>query len=260
MRMKVYLDIIFLTNLIFDFIILLTVSLLLKRNKKIYRIIIGSFIGSLTLLILFIRMNSIELFLYKFIVSIIMIVSTFGFKNIKYTFKNIYYMYIVSIILGGFLTFINNTLSSYNQGILFLNNNVKLNIILSIILSIILIISYIKQTKNLKINYNKYYKIDIYFNNKNISLNAFLDTGNKLIDPYKKWPVILVNENKIDIKDKYLLVPYKTISGTGIIKCIKADKIYIDSIGYRNKFLIGLTSDINIDGVDCILNEILLEG
>ena len=260
MKMKVYLDIIFLTNLIFDFIILLTVSLLLKRNKKIYRIIIGSLIGSLTLIILFIRMNSIELFLYKFIVSIIMIVTTFGFKNIKYTFKNIYYMYIVSIILGGFLTFVNNTLSSYNQGILFLNNNIKLNITLSIILSIILVISYVKQNKTFKTNYNKYYKIDIYFNDKNISLNAFLDTGNKLIDPYKGWPVILVKEDKIDTNDKYIYVPYNTISDSGIIKCIKVNKIYIENIGFRNKFLIGLTNDINIDGVDCILNEILLEG
>ena len=260
MKMKVYLDIIFLTNLIFDFIILLTVSLLLKRNKKIYRIIIGSFIGSLNLLILFIRMNSIELFLYKFIVSIIMIIVTFGFKNIKYTFKNIYYMYIVIIILCGFLTFVNNILSNYTQGILFLNNNIRLNITLSIILSIVLIISYIKQTKNLKTNYNKYYKIDIYFNNKCISLNSFLDNGNKIIDPYKGWPVILVNKDKIDIDNKYLYVPYKTISTSGILKCIKVDKIYIDSIGFRNKFLIGLMDDINIDGVDCILNEKLLEG
>ena len=261
MKMKVYLDIIFLTNIIFDFIILLTVSLILKRNKKLYRIILGSIIGSLTLLILFIRMNNITLFIYKFLVSVLMIITTFGYKNIKYTFKNIYYMYLVSIILGGFLTFINNSLSNYNEGILFINNNVKLNIILSVILSIILLISYIKQIKKLKTNYNKYYKIDIYFTNKeDIKLNAFLDTGNKLIDPYNGWPIILVNEDKIKIKDKYIYVPYNTVSGSGLLKCIKVDNIYIENIGYRKKFLIGLTNNINIDGVDCILNEMLLEG
>ena len=257
--MKVYLDVIFFTNFIFDFIILLSISLILKRNTKIYRLLFGSLIGSLTLLILFIRMNNIELIIYKFIVSIIMITAAFGYKNHKYFFKNIYHMYLISMILGGFLTFVNNCLSNYSEGFLFINNNIKINIFISILLSIILLIGYIKQVKSLKTNYSKYYKVDIYINNKIITLNAFLDTGNKLIDPYNRRPIILVKNEKINM-DKYILVPYTTVSGNGLLKCIKADKIYIENIGYRNKFLIGLTNNINIDGVECILNERLMEG
>lgn len=255
--MKIYLDLLFITNYIFDFLILLSTSLILKRNIKIYKILLGAFFGSLTLIILFIRMNQIELFLYKLLVSIIMILVTFNFKNIKYTLKNLYYLYIISIILGGFLTFINNTIS---YGVLFKNVNNKLNVFSSILLSIILLIIYFKETIDLKTNYNKYYKVNIYFNNKNYIFNAFLDTGNKLIDPYKRRPIILVKEEKIKNIDNYLYVPYKTISGSGILKCIKADKIYIENIGYKKKFLIGLTNNINIDNVDCILNERLLEG
>ena len=258
--MKVYIDIIFLTNIIFDFIILLSVSLILKRNIKLYKIILGSLFGSFTLAILFIRMNNIELFLYKVIISIFMILITFGFKNIRYFFKNIYYMYLVSIIMGGFLTFINNNLSNYNEGLLFINSNIKINIFISILFSIILIISYIKNIKELKTNYNKYYKIDIYFNKNKISLNAFLDTGNKLIDPYKKRPIILVNENKLNINNNYILVPFNTITSHDLLRCIKVDKVYIENIGFRKNLLIGLTNNINIDSVDCILNEKLLEG
>jgi stage II sporulation protein GA (sporulation sigma-E factor processing peptidase) len=117
-----------------------------------------------------------------------------------------------------------------------------------------------KQIKELKTNYNKYYKIDIYLNNKIITLNAFLDTGNKLVDPYKGYPIILVNEDKIKDNYNYIYVPYNTISSDGLLKCIKPKKIYIEKIGYKNKFLIGLTNNISIDGVDCILNEKLLEG
>ena len=258
--MKVYLDIIFLTNIVFDFIILLSTSLILKRNAKLYRIILSSLFGSLTLLILFIRMNQIQLFLYKVIISIFMILISFSFKNIKYFFKNIYYMYLISMMLGGFLTFINNQLSNYNGGLLFINSNIKINIIISILLSIILLISYIKNIKELKINYNKYYKIDIYFNKTKLTLNAFLDTGNKLIDPYKKWPIILVKEDIININNKCMFVPYNTVSGSGLLKCIKVEKVYIESIGIRKKLFVGLTNNINIDGVDCILNEKLMEG
>lgn len=258
--MKVYLDIIFLSNIIFDFIILLSTSIILKRKVNIFRIIIATLFGSLTLLILFIRMNQLELFLFKIIVSIFMIIISFGFKNIKYFIKNIYYMYLISMILGGFLTFVNNTLSNYNNGFLFLNSNTKINLLLAFFLSFVLLLSYLKNIKELKTNYNKYYKIDIYFNKNKLSLNAFLDTGNKLVDPYKKRPIILVNEKLINNKYNYLLVPYNTISSNSLLKCIKAEKIYIDKIGYRKKFLIGLTNSINIDGVDCILNEKLMEG
>ena len=69
-----------------------------------------------------------------------------------------------------------------------------------------------------------------------------------------------MNEKLINNKYNYLLVPYNTISSNSLLKCIKAEKIYIDKIGYRKKFLIGLTNSINIDGVDCILNEKLMEG
>lgn len=247
--MKVYIDLIILINFIFDFIILISTSLILKRNIKIYKIILGAITGSLTILILFIRMSQIQLLIFKFIVSILMILVTFKYKNIKYFFKNLYHLYLISIILGGFLTFIDN-----------LNLSINRNIILSIILVILLVISYIKQIKELKTNYNKYYKIDIYLNNKSITLNAFLDTGNKLIDPYKGYPIIIVNEDKIKEEYNYIYVPYNTISSSGILKCIKPKKIYIENVGYKNKFLVGLIKNINIDGVDCILNEKLLEG
>ena len=211
------------------------------------------------MLMLFIRMTSLELFLYKILISIIMTLVTFNYKNIRYTLKNLYYIYIISIIIGGFLTFINNSLSNYNEGLIFINNNVKINLFVSILISIILIINYIRQTSNLKKENNKFYKVKIYSGNELITLNAFLDTGNKLIDPYKRRPIILVNEEKIESFD-CIYVPYNTISSSGIIRCVRADKIYIDGIGYKRKFLIGLTDKISMDGVDCILNERLLEG
>ena len=261
--MKVYLDLIFITNFLFDFIILLTTSLILKRNVKIYKILLGALFGSISILILFIRMNSIQLFLFKFIISILMIIITFSYKNIKYTMKNIYYLYLISIILGGLLYFINLQISTKNVGLLFVSNDISLNLIISILLSIIMSYSYIKQIRSLKTNYNKYYKVKLCFNDGSCTnVNAFLDTGNKLIDPYMKRPIILINDNKIDKKEKekIILVPYHTVSSDGILKCVNASKIYIDGILYKKKFLLGLTDKINIDGVDCILNEKLLEG
>ena len=199
--MKVYIDIVFFTNFLFDFILLLSVNIILKRNMKIYRIILGALTGTLTLLMLFIRMNSLTLFLYKLVISIIMVLITFNYKTIKYTFKNLYFLYIVSIIMGGFLYFINNQINVKNEGLIFITNNFSLNLILGIILSSIFIYFYIKETKDLKENYNKYHKLTLYINDITLNINAFLDTGNKLKDPYKGRPIVLVKEELIDYKD-----------------------------------------------------------
>ena len=69
-KMKLYLDLIFLLNIWFDFLLLLSVAWLLKRNIKIKRIFIGSLIGGVTIFILFINLGEIELFFFKIIVSI----------------------------------------------------------------------------------------------------------------------------------------------------------------------------------------------
>lgn len=261
--MKIYLDLILVLNFLFDFILLLSVSILLKRNTKIYKVILGSLVGSATMLYLFIRMNSITLFLFKFIISILMVIITFNYKNLKYTLKNMYYLYILSIVLAGTLYFINNNFLYNNDGFMFITEKRNINIVFVIVLSPLILYFYIKQSKNLKTNYNKYLKVDIYLKNGQIiRLNAFLDTGNKLIDPYKKRPIILINKNKIEMtkEEKILLVPYYNLENKGLLKCIVPSKIYIEGLGFKKKFLIGLSPNINIDGVDCILNEKLLEG
>ena len=81
------------------------------------------------------------------------------------------------------------------------------------------------------------------------------------MSPYNKSPVILVNKKIIkNIDDNYIYIPYSTVNSQNILKCIKVDKVIIEGIGERNNVLVGLTDDIRIDDVDCILNMKLLEG
>lgn len=263
-KMKIYLDLIMILNFVFDFLLLLSTSIILRRNISINRIILGAFIGGLSILFLFIKINSIQLFFFKIMISILMIIISFGFKDIRYFCKNLCFFYMASIILGGFLYFLNIQFSYKNNGIVFFNNGLSVNVIFLIIFSPIIIYIYIKQCKSLKNNYANYYRADLYLNSNHvIKLNAFLDTGNKLIDPYQKRPIILVNKKDLifDIKDyKTILVPYETVNDKGLLKCIKVNKIDIEGVGIKTKFLVGIMDDkISIDGVNCILNYRLLE-
>lgn len=243
-------------NFFFDFILLLTVSIILKRDAKITKIILGAFIGGLSMFFLFIKMTSLTLFIFKVFISILMVLVSFGYYNLKYTFKNILYLYSTSMILGGFLYFLNVEFSYKQQGLIFFHNGLSINVIFLIIFSPLILYLYIKQGIWLKYNYNNYYKVTIFMEDKIIKCKGFLDTGNNLIDPITNKPVILID---IDIGNNYYYIPYSGVS-KGLIKCFKADKVIINEKEYKKVIIGVLNHKIKIDGIDCLLNKKLLEG
>ena len=79
--MKVYLDGLLLLNFGIDFLLLYGTSRILKERVKMKRLILGSIVGSLSILLLFIELNSLELFIVKVGVSALIILSSFGRKG-----------------------------------------------------------------------------------------------------------------------------------------------------------------------------------
>lgn len=195
--------------------------------------------------------TSINRLLLELITIILMITIAFKYKNIRYFLTNILYTYILSILLGGLIYLFNSKVTL----------NIYLNYLVIIILSIEVMTLYIKESKKIKNTYNNYYKVDIYFKDKEkISLIGFLDTGNNLYDPYKKRPIILVDK-KYQKEDKFILVPYHTINGEGLLKCIKPEKVYIEKIGYKTNLLVAFSSSPStINGVEVLLHKELMKG
>ena len=195
--------------------------------------------------------TSINRLLLELIAIILMITIAFKYKNIRYFLTNMLYTYILSILLGGLIYLFNSKVTL----------NIYLNYLVIIILSIEVMTLYIKENKKIKNTYNNYYKVDIYFKDKEkISLIGFLDTGNNLYDPYKKRPIILVDK-KYQKEDKFILVPYHTINGEGLLKCIKPEKVYIEKIGYKTNLLVAFSSSPStINGVEVLLHKDLMKG
>ena len=260
--MKVYYDLVLILNIVFDFLLLLTTSIVLKRNVKWYRLVLGSLIGGISTFALFIDIGSVGLFLLKFLISVGMVLVVFSFKDIKYFFNNLLYLYVCSIVLGGFLYLLNVEFGYKHEGLVFFHNGLSINVIVLIIFSPVILYIYIRQCKKLKLNYNNYYKVNLWYHNKEYKFNAFLDTGNKLYDPYKKRPIILINTKKIKFRyEDSILVPYKTASGNSILKCLVADKIVIDNNFEVCNVLFGKSSEnFEIDGVNMILHSEIIGG
>ena len=259
--LKVYVDGVLLLNFFFDFLLLLLVSYFLKRRCKIYRIILGAVVGSISILFLFLKLSSLSLFLLKVVISIFMILITFGYKDGKYFLKNFLYLYIISIFLGGIIYFLDVTFSYKNKGIIFFNKGLSVNFFLLLIISPVLLYLYLKQLKNYKLTYSLIHKVELSIDNKKYIYNGYLDTGNKLVDQYKKRPIILVYDLSLQFEyEDSILVPYNTLENKGIIKCKKVDNILIDDKEVIKNVLVGVsTKKFSIEGIDCILPNIIKE-
>ena len=117
---------------------------------------------------------------------------------------------------------------------------------------ILYINEFLKHRKKINTTYN----IIIKLKNKEINLEGFLDTGNKLIDPYFKRPIILLNKKYINLKGKKILyVPFESLNNNGLLKCIIPEYILVDNKKYK-EVLIGISENLNYD---CILNERIID-
>ena len=254
--MKIYLDLVFIINFFFDFLLLYGTSKILKRLISLKRLLLGSIVGAFSIVFLLFPLNSLELLILKVFLSTVIILITFGRKNF---FQNMLYFYLLSIILGGTLYLFDITISYKNTGILFITNGYSLNFILVITTTPIIIYLYVKEHLNYKTKIAHKFQVEIKLNSISYQLEAILDTGNNLTDPYKKRSIILIDK-KVDIQKKRVIyVPYKALNTTGVIPCILPDKVIINQKEYKN-LLIGLSTDkFSLNGISCILPNKLKE-
>lgn len=257
--MKVYLDLVMILNFSIDFLLLLCVSILLKRNASIKKIMLGAFAGGISILFLFFNINNIVLFILKLFISLLMILISFNYRNLKYTLTNLFYLYIVGIVLGGALYFLNIQFSYKHSGIVFYSNGVSINFIFIILTSPIILYIYTKQSKMLRYTYSNYYNVKLFLNNTSYDYVGYLDSGNVLTDNITNKPVILIDKRKLlfDIKE-FRIIPFMCVNGTSTLKVVKIDKLLFNNKEYNN-VLLGIMDKISFDGVDILLNRKLLE-
>lgn len=253
--MKVYLDYIFFINFLFDFILLIGVSLVLKRKLSKTRLFLSSIFGGISFFLVFLDISSFIFFNLKILFGLLMVIICFSYRNIKYTLNNLFFLMILSILLGGFLYFFYIEAGYSHIGMIFFPNNKKINIIVLLLLSIVLILIYNFYIKKQKFNNSTNYKCKLIYKGKKYNLNGYLDTGNTLT--YYEKPVIILNKDII--KDDFnLFIPFNALDKTGILKGFKTN-IEIEDTSFKN-IIVGVSNDkFHLEGADIILNSKLWE-
>ena len=261
--MKVYIDLELVLNFCYDLILLMAVSMVLKRNTKMYRLVLGAVLGAASIILLFLPFPKTLLFFGKIMVSIFMILVAFGYKNIKVFMSNMNYLYMLSVILGGFLYMLDLEFSYKRKGMFFYFEGLSINYLLLLLVGPIVIFLYIWMNKKRAGTYDYMYKVEIGFGSgKVLIINGFLDTGNKLKDPVSHKYIIIVSKKKlngyINIRSP-MYVPYKALNKTGVLECYKIDYLKINNKVFKN-YLVGASKgEFNLDNIDCLLNYKLLE-
>ena len=251
--MKVYLDLVFILNFCYDFLLLLSVTIETKIYPNIKKIVLGTFIGSLTLLLLFLPLNNFFLLIFKLLTSLILILISFGYKSKETFISNVKSFYGNSIILGGILYALDLSFNTSKNTAIFL---------LLIIIAPLILFLYLKGRRIDIIKQNYLHNISFKYQDKTYNLVAFLDTGNKVQDPYKKRNVIVAFLDDLDTYDiDTIYVPYETLSGKGILPCIKIEELRVDGqLLDSSKYLVGKSKEkIDLYGASCIMPDILKE-
>lgn len=247
--MLIYIDLLFILNCWIDYLLLITTNIIIRKKISHKKVFLASLIGGISTFTIFIS-NNIILSILKIIICIFMEMIVNGVESIKSIIENSLYFYLVGIILAGTLYILKlDNLNIFNYYLL-----------LFIITPIIL---YISKNKIIKIDlfYKDRYDVLLIYKNKKYYFNAYLDTGNKLYDPYKRRPISLIYSKKIKYNYKEVLyVPIETANNDSLLKCIKVDKLIIDNKEIKD-ILVGLSDKkFNLEDINMILHKDIIGG
>lgn len=280
--MIVYLDVLIVLNFYIMYFLIRAVCIFTHRSIKTPRLLLGSGIGSLTALaILLPDWGFWFILLIKLLSSLVIIITTFGFENIKSFIKQTILFLLINVIFAGVMLLIHQQFTPENMlvtnGVFYLDISIIM-IILSTIIAYftIKLITYLIDNK---LNSTRKFTIKITTSKGEKSFNALSDTGNKLVDNFTGLPVILcsyaeireisptqiidfVDNNAICNFSKGIkLIPANSIGGKSLIPAFKADCI---TISYDNSIknvnaLVGISESDSLNSdYSCIFNPILI--
>lgn len=259
--MVIYADIVFVENLIINFIILYVTALLKKIKISYFRIILASACGSLYA-ILAIRINNV---FYKLILSILMVIIVCPTKNMRKILETLTVFYLVSITTGGASIAISYLFNGYDintlKGITVVNFPIIISAI-GVTIGIFLIMLTINNVKSKISKNNIIYDVEIFFGTRKAKIKALLDTGNMLKDPITNRSVIVVAKRSLqsilsreildditlilggdkignllneELVSRIKLIPFNSLGNEhGILVGIKSDKIIVDDMEIKD--------------------------
>lgn len=300
-EVTVYLDAIWLLNFLLDFMILLLVKALTRDNSSKIRICFGAFVASLIVPIsVFYPLSFFTSVIGKLIYSIFIILCTFGFKTVFKVLKLLSMFYFLTFAIGGGLLathfFLADTVALTKSGVVTFDDGYGTSISWIFILlgfPIVWLFTKSRMDKHAieKIKYDALYPVSIELRGKTVMTTGYIDSGNHLIDPVTKKPVVICDEVLLknwfsndeweQLKDAYktfdlskvpstylgsiTLIPYQGVGGNkSFLFAFRPEQLIINydkQMIHSKNLLIGIqfSNLTNDDSYHCLLQPSLIK-
>ncbi|MCR5146537.1 MAG: sigma-E processing peptidase SpoIIGA [Clostridia bacterium] len=264
--MIVYLDIVFVENVLMNYIIIFATGIVLKTDCKKLRMFWASIVGAVYTIVMYLNVLPIySNFIMKILLSIAIVFIAFKPMSVKKLAKDLLIFYFVSFVFGGcvfaLMYFFKPQMAEIRNGVFVGAYPIKVALVGAFVAFIIIQISF-KLVKNRLSKKDMIYNVEIIIDKKNTKIKALLDTGNLLKDPITGFPVIVVEHKSLYscISDK-VLNNLEKILGGDIDELTKDEDfknsisrfrmIPFSSLGIQNGLLLGIKADC----VNIILDE-----
>lgn len=252
--MIIYIDVVFIENIIMNYIIIFSTGLIIKSKIKHLRIAGAATIGAVYTVVAYItRLEIYSNIILKFLLSIIIVYIAFNPQSIKKLFKDVLFFYLTSFLFGGVafaLIYIIKPQDILMKNGLFLGTYPLKTIGISAIIAYIIIVSCFKIIKNRLAKRNDYCKIKVCLNDKIVETTAMIDTGNLLKEPISNDPVVVIEHSILyDVLPKEILNNLEEILGGEFEKIpeeiqakyrAKLKLIPFSSLGKEHGMLLGI--------------------
>ncbi len=273
--MTIYIDVVFIENLIMNYIILFATSIIIKIKVKHIRLILASILGAIYSIIAY--MSILEMYssvILKIILSVIIVYIAYNPQNVKNMWKYLVIFYMTSFVFGGAafaLIYIVKPQDILMKNGLFLGTYPLKTIILGTIVAFVVIVTSFKLVKSKISKKDMFCTIKININKVEIETKAMIDTGNLLKEPISNTPVIVVEHTLLyDCMPKEILNNLENILGGDFENISEEVKnkyisklkvIPFSSLGKQNGMLIGIKPEeitvINDENENKINNVII---
>lgn len=244
--MIVYADVVFIENLIINYVILYVTTLIKNIKVSNFRILLSSICGSLYAVISIMLTDNM---IFKLILSILMIFIIYPTKKIKKFLEVLGCFYLISITAGGTAIAISYLTNNYTINEVTTVNSPILFSAIGLTVGTFLLMNTIKNLKAKISKKNIFYDIEIFIGSKKTKIRALLDTGNMLKDPITQKPVIVATKRCLkNVLSKEILEDIKNVLGGDKLGNVEniANKIKVipfNSLGNEHGILIGIKSN-----------------
>lgn len=196
----VYVDILILTNFIVDYFLLLLCAKFIKAPIKRWRLFLSGFFAALSSLLIFApEMPAILEIITKLLISLVVVLIAFGYKNPIRYIKSAVFFYASNVLFAGGALLLWSFFKTGNivvkNGAVFYNiSPVTLILTTAVVYILSIIVSKIISHRK---NVGKEYTVTLKLLGKEVELVGIVDNGNMLSDTLSGSPVIVCDYRKI---------------------------------------------------------------